>query len=229
MNAKAVSQAVAKARFRLVPMCALAIVGLMSAALTSSALAASAVGKDGQVHACYRVKGKAKGAMRVVPASKKCRRGERKLAWNVAGPAGQQGAGGAQGPQGSSGSTGAPGANGAPGSNGAAGPGVASLETQVASLTLQVGILENVLDGVENSELTGALAILDGLNNEGLTKAVAAVPALNSLCTQTSLLTGGLNSLNSGIGGLTILGLPGLSLGISSLPAALSPYTCPVH
>ncbi len=203
----------------------LALVASMSLALAGSAVAAPAPGQDGKVHACYRVKGKAKGAMRVVPANRKCRRGERQLAWDV----GSTASTGAQGTSGAQGSQGSPGAVGTAGANGSAGPGVATLETKIVSLTSQVGVLEKVLEGVDDGELSNVLATLGGLDNEDLTKAVDSVPALNSLCTQASLLTGGLNSLNSGIDGLAVLGLPGLSLGTSSLPAALSPYACPAH
>jgi hypothetical protein len=226
MNPKAVSQAGLRSKFGL---CfALVVVGLMSAILAGSAVAAP-VTTGGQVHACYRVKGKAKGAMRVVPVNKKCRRGERKLAWSVAGPAGPQGAAGAQGLAGSNGTNGSDGAPGGNGSNGGSGTEVVALETKIASLDVKIESLEGILQGISNSDLTGALSTLDGVTNLGLTQAVAGVPALNSLCSQASLLTGGLNSLNGGIGGITILGLPGLSLNLTGLPAALSPYTCPVH
>lgn len=223
MNPKAVSQAGPSNKFGLC--LALAVVGLISAILAGSAIAAP-ITKGGQVHACYRVKGKAKGAMRVVPAKKKCGRGEKKLAWSVAGPAGSQGSPGAQGPAGSNGTNGS---DGAPGGNGGSGTEVLALETKVASLNVKIESLEGILHGISNSDLTGVLATLDGVNNLGLTEAVAGVPVVNSLCSQASLLTGGLNSLNSGIGGITILGLGGLSLDLTSLPATLSSYTCPVH
>lgn len=52
---------------------------------------------------------------------------------------------------------------------------------------------------------------------------------LESVCTRSSTLTGGLDSVNEGIKGLSILGLPGLSLGnLSVLPGNLSDeYNCP--
>jgi hypothetical protein len=225
MNPKAVSQAGPRNKFGLC--LALAVAGLISALLAGSAVAAP-ITKGGQVHACYRVKGKAKGAMRVVPAKKKCGRGEKKLAWSVAGPAGPQGSAGAQGPIGSNGN-GSDGAQGASGSGGGSGTEVVALETKIASLNVKIESLEGILHGISNSDLTGVLATLDGINNLGLTEAVAGVPVVNSLCSQASLLTGGLNSLNSGIGGITILGLGGLSLNVTSLPATLSSYTCPAH
>jgi hypothetical protein len=40
-------------------------------------------GKNGTIQACYRVKGKPKGALRVVPAQQRCKRGERKVVWSA--------------------------------------------------------------------------------------------------------------------------------------------------
>jgi hypothetical protein len=58
---------------------------------------------------------------------------------------------------------------------------------------------------------------------------VAVPSVLESVCTRSSTLTGGLDSVNEGIKGLSILGLPGLSLGnLSVLPGNLSDeYNCP--
>jgi hypothetical protein len=195
--------------------------------LGASASAASPIGKDGQIHACYRVKGKSKGSLRVVRSAKvRCRRGERKVAWNVAGSAGQTGANGQQGQSG---------ANGSPGSE-------AALQAKVASLSLKVESLEGVLHGVTNGELTGVLSTLNGITNSELTgalsklsgvsgveltKSVEALPAVESLCTQASQLTTGVNSLNTGIKGISVLGLGGLSLDTSGLPTLLGAYTCP--
>jgi hypothetical protein len=190
----------------------LALVGLLSVALASTAVAAPAPGANGQVSACYRVKGKAKGAMRVVPAGKKCKKGERKLAWSVTGPPGAQGATGAQGGQGAQGPSGS---NGTDGSNGTPATGVVALETKVASLTLEVANLEGILDGV---------------TNVGLTEAVKAVPQVGALCTQATSLTSQSNLLGAAMGGLSLNGiLTGLGglLNIPALPAALPAFTCP--
>lgn len=189
-----------------------ALVGLLSLALASTALAAPAVGKNGQVDACYRVKGKAKGAMRVVPAGKKCKKGERKLAWSVTGPPGAQGATGAQGGQGAQGSSGSNGTNGAAGTPAT---GVVALETKVASLTLEVSALEGILQGVSNT---------------GLTAAVKAVPQEGALCTQATSLTSQSNQLGTALGGLSLNGiLTGLGglLNIPAVPTALPAFTCP--
>jgi hypothetical protein len=207
----------------------LALAGLLAMALASSAVAAPAIGKGGQISACYLVKGKAKGAMRAVPANKKCRRGERKLAWSVAaapGAAGAQGATGPQGPAGSPGPSGTPGANGAAGTPGTA---VLGLETQVASLTLQVEALENILNGVTNNDLTGVLDTLDGLTNAELLGAVGAVPVLKTVCGQVSGLVSQSNLLGGSVGSLvtTLTGtLLGPIFGAIDPPDALDPFTC---
>ena len=89
---------------------------LLSAALLLAGFAEAAsariVGKDGKVYACYRVKGKPKGAVRLVAKKARCKRGERKLNWGVAGPAGAPGAAGANGAQGQSGPPGPAGVSG---------------------------------------------------------------------------------------------------------------------
>lgn len=173
MNTKAVPQADLKARLGLFSAGLLAIVALISVAFVGTA-AAAPIAKNGKVNACYRVKGKAKGAMRVVPANKKCRRGERKLAWNVAGPAGPAGKAGAQG---------AAGANGQAGATGPQGSGnEAALQAKIAGLNLQVEGLEdmvgslctqaNALPTQVNSSLGAALS---GLALGG------TIPALLSL------------------------------------------------
>jgi hypothetical protein len=205
MNTKAVPQANLKARLGLFSVGLLAIAALVSVAFVGTALAAP-IAKNGKVNACYRVKGKAKGAMRVVPANKKCRRGEKKLAWNVAGPAGTAGKAGAEGATGASGPTGATGPQGS--SNEAA------LQAKIAGLTVQV-------EGLEG--------ILQGLNNVGLTAAVKQLPVVSSLCTQASGLPTQINSsLGGAFSGLSLGGTipPLLSLTVPSL-VPITAYTCP--
>ena len=213
MNPKAVPQQEVKTGLGRVSLLLFALVGLLSVALAGTALAAPAPGANGQVSACYRLKGKAKGAMRVVPAGKKCKKGERKLAWSVTGPPGA--------------------AHRRPGRSGSAGrggcerdqrerrharrPGTASLalETKIASLTLQVESLEGILAGVTNS---------------GLTQAVKAVPQVGALCTQATSLTSQSNQLGTALGGLSLNGiLTGLGglLNIPAVPTALPAFTCP--
>jgi hypothetical protein len=218
MNPKAVSQAGPRNKFGLC--LAVAVAGLISAILAGSAMAAP-ITKGGQVHACYRVKGKAKGAMRVVPAKKKCRRGEKKLAWSVAGPAGSAG---------QNGGSGADGTNGSNGSNGAQGSAnEAALQAKVAGLTVKVEGLEGLLAGVTTGQLSGTVAKLNGITGLQLTETVKQLPVVSSLCVQAKSIP---TQFNNSLGGI----LSGLSLG-GTIPSLLSlnvplltpitSYTCP--
>ena len=69
----------------------------------------------GTINGCVH---KRSGVMRVPAQGKKCKRIERAIAWNIVGPAGQNGAPGAKGETGSTGPAGANGANGAIGPTG---------------------------------------------------------------------------------------------------------------
>jgi hypothetical protein len=198
--------------------------GVISVALTavmllfcleSAASAAAPVGKSGQIHACYRAKGKSKGAMRLVGAKQRCKRGERKVSWSVAGgPTGATGASGPTGSQGPSGSTSSS---------------SSALESEVAALKVEVGSLKSILSGVTSTELTGALSKLNGITGVQLGETVKALPMVSSLCSQDALLTTQLNTVQGVVGGISLGGvLPiGLLLNTPSLPAELTSYTCP--
>lgn len=205
MNANAVPQA--NSGFRLGVSLGLltAVVGLITGlVLVGPATAASPV-KNGQIRACYKVKGKAKGAMRVVKG-KRCRRGERPLTWSVAGPTGAPGAAGAQGSAGSQGPQGVPGNPGADGSAGSAGSGggasLAGLETKVASLSLEVQALEDLLAGVQDGDLSGLLGKLDGITGTQLDEAVGALPTISSLESTVSGLSSTVTGLTAKTGEL---------------------------
>lgn len=206
-------------------------------ALVGTASAAGPVGKDGQIHACYRVKGKPKGSLRVVPTSARCKRGERKVVWSVAGSSGQAGSTGQAGTGGQSGSS---------GTNGSSSPNEAALKTEVSSLSLKLEALEGILSGITHSDLAGSMATLNGLDNVkllgavdavgGLTNgqlldAVDAVPLVADVCDQASALTSQSNLLRTGLNGLTTT-LSGSLLGpifggVSVPPALTDPLTCP--
>ncbi len=162
------------------------------------------VGGDGKIHACYRVKGKPKGNLRVVRGYKvRCRRGERKVAWAVAAVAGPAGAGGAQG------------VGGSPGEPGTQSTATTKLTEQVDSLSARVDSLEATLAGVTNADL---LAVVDSL------------PAIDSLCEQSEDLTEQVNLLQDVVGGIGLspaLEAIGL-LEIPTLPTELEPFSCPV-
>jgi hypothetical protein len=124
----------------------LAAAALLLAGLVGSAPGAKVVGQDGKVYACYKAKGKGKGNVRLVAKQGKCKRGERKVNWSVAGPAG---------------AAGQPGATGAAGAPGPAGS--TALEKQVTELTTRVESLEATLAGVTNQTLTETIATVDDL------------------------------------------------------------------
>jgi hypothetical protein len=198
------------ANYRRVPawLASLAAAAMLFACLAGSAAAQGPVGKDGQIHACYRVKGKPKGELRVVPSAKaRCRRGERKTTWSVT--SSSSSAGGSQGAQGQS------------GANGSAGSDEAALKAQVGALTLKVQALEGILQGITNGDLTGMLATLNGVTNPELLNAIGSVPLVEEVCAQTEELTGRSNAL---LGLLDTLD----ALNVLSLPTALPTFNvCP--
>lgn len=186
------------------PIASLVGVVILLFALVGTAGAASPVGKDGKIHACYRVKGKPKGNLRIVPAKqKRCKRGERKVAWSASSTTGMPGVNGTVGTTGS-GSAGANGSDGASGSSNEA-----ALKTQIASLNLKLDGLEKVLGGVTNGELT---------------EAVQAAPLVDALCTQNEELASQIDLLAGVIEGLGLneaLDLLGGLLEIPELPEPL--------
>lgn len=201
------------ANYRRVPawLASLAVAAMLLASLAGSAAARGPIGKDGQIHACYRVKGKPKGALRVVRSARThCRRGERKTTWSVASSSGGSASG--------RGSQGAPGQNGA---NGSTSSEEAALKAQVGALTLQVQALEGVLHGITNADLTGLLATLNGVTNSELQNAIGSVPLVEEVCAQTEELTGRSNAL---LGLLDTLD----TLNLLSLPTVLPTFSvCP--
>jgi hypothetical protein len=201
-------------------------------AVVGGTAAVQPLAKDGQIHACYRVKRKPKGELRVVPGTRAhCLRGERKVAWSAVGSSGFPGAS-SQGGQGAQ----SQGAQGQPGANGSATPDDAALKAQVSALSLKVESLEGLLAGIAAGDLSGLLprvsgleGVLSGVDNEGLQhavdtvkdvtggkllEAVKAVPLLGEVCTQTKELT---DRSNLTLGLLNTLD----ALNVLSLPVAL--------
>lgn len=123
-----------------------AVVALMFTA-TNRAAATPLVGKDGKIHACYKVKGKAQGTLRVVRSAKaRCPRKWKKVAWNASGPGGSSGFQGEAGAPGPSGQNGPRGESGPPGTAGNVV--VKGLEEKVTELLARVQSLESVLGAV---------------------------------------------------------------------------------
>jgi hypothetical protein len=107
-------------------------------------------------------KGKAKGSLRVIPAGKRCKKGEKKLTWNAQGPQGQTGG------QGGSGATGGTGGIGDTGLQGQ----IDDLKSQVSSLTSQLAALTTQFDslcGEVGTLVTKTNGILTGLGAPSLT------------------------------------------------------------
>lgn len=200
---------------------ALALIALAASVLASEAAARGVVAKDGRIYACYRAKGKHKGAVRLVPKRAKCRRGEHKVSWSVSGTPGPGGSSGQNGANGESGTAGAPGARGTTAS-------IATLESQLSSLLSKVQALESILQGITHASLTEALAKLEGVSGLQLQEAVGALPTIASLCSQSSALTGQSNALGTALGEIGLGGIvpSGLLLELPAV-APLPSYSCP--
>jgi hypothetical protein len=187
---------------------ALIPVALLALALGSLFLGAvraesATIGADGTIHACYKAKGKPKGALRVVPAGKPCKRkqGERPLSWSA----------------GSAPTT-------------VSDPNMLVLFGYIQQQEQRIVALESILDGVTNSELGGVISKLDGITGVQLQDAVDSLPVISSLCTQLSGVTTQVDALRTVIAGLGLNGVLtalGGVLNIPVLPAALGPYSCP--
>src|SRR4051794_4140265 len=95
-------------------MCLVALVG-------GTAIAATTKPKTSKITACVVKKGKTAGALRIVAATKKCKKTEKKISWNQKGAPGAAGGVGAAGPAGPAGATGVAGATGGTGPAGTAG------------------------------------------------------------------------------------------------------------
>jgi hypothetical protein len=176
---------------------------LVVALMGGSADAAGLIAKDGKIHACYKWKGKRKGALKVVRGAKvRCPRRWKKIAWHAS-PR--------PGPKGETGATGAPGERGPTGTAGNVA--VEELEDTVSELQAKLEALEAVLNGTTSQQLSAA---------------VGAVPAVESLCAQTEALTDQSNSLGGSMEALntTLSTLVALFSPVT-LPSALPSYGCP--
>jgi hypothetical protein len=201
---------------------ALALAIALCLLVAAPADGAQLVGKDGKVYACYKTRGKAKGSVRLVTKKAKCRKGEKKVAWNAVGQSGGAGT------PGENGSTGSPGEGGA--------TGAAGLETRVTNLVNRVESLEDKLKGITNVALSEVISKLQGVSGAQLQEAIKSVANVNALstkvgelCTQATKLTSQSNALGSALEGLSLGGLIpiGLELLVPSLPAALPAFSCP--
>jgi len=170
----------------------------LTATLCGTAEARPLIGPDGRIHACYRVKGKPRGNLRVVKSSKvHCRHGERRVAWTavVGGAAGQPGGQGPAGQPGNPAST-------------------SALEAKIAALTARVESLEGLLQGINRTELLAAIGAVANVN--------ALCGQAKVLTERSNELLAGLGGLSLN-GVLTALG--GV-LNIPALPEPLAAFSC---
>lgn len=146
------------------PAIAVALVAVIAA---TSGWAIAATSRSSVIRACAN---KRSGALRL---ASKCRRKERPVLWNQAGPQGKQGTRGARGASGANGAPGATGAAGTQGLQGPQGPGAISFHTTVpgepppAKATVVAaadGIEANVTCNSASKEVFVAVAVVSGKN-----------------------------------------------------------------
>jgi hypothetical protein len=181
---------------------------LLVAWTSAPASARSIVAKDGRIHACYKVKGKAKGTLRVVPSAKvRCPRGWKKTAWNASGTPGAAGENGGNG-------VGEPGSGGGNGASGTAATNakVSSLESKVTELLAKLKSLESILAGVTNTQLK---------------EAIGNVPVVATLCAEAKKLNEQSNGLGTALGAVNTILDPLTLLPLPAIPAALPAFQCP--
>jgi hypothetical protein len=114
-------------------------------ALLTVVFAAAPEADASTLYACVK---KHSGAMRLVSSRTKCRKSERKVAWNTPGPAGRNGANGKNGTNGTNGKNGTNGTNGTAGAPGA--PGTALGYAKVSA----AGAVEPGAKGITSANIT---------------------------------------------------------------------------
>jgi hypothetical protein len=175
-----------------------------AAGLGTQPAEAKPIRKDGKIHACYRVKGKPRGDVRILFRGKRCRRGERRVAWTAAG-AGPQ-------PQG-----------GNPGAHATSPP-----DPAVAALAARVDALESRAAGLEKA-VESSKATIAALSTKVATLELAGLDLENmvgALCGQLSSVATRWNELRGVVGGLSLTGVVGGLLEIPTLPEVLDPIDC---
>lgn len=189
---------------------ALALSLLAALLMVGSADAATKKGrpfsqKSGVVYACYKVKGKNRGTVRVVKRPRACKRlrGWRRMSWSATGHSGPAGATGVAGTAGQQGIA------GPQGSEGAAGPAGVVEKSLVETVELQTVQIQELTSQV--STLTGQLTTLEA--------------TVGSVCTQLTAVTDGFDGLVGAVAGISLIGGIGV-LEIPLLPELLGTFEC---
>lgn len=185
------------------------------------------MGKDGKVHACYKVKGKDRGTVRLVRHPRACRklRGWHRLSWGVQGLAGAPGKSGF----GVNGLPGLPGPQGVPGPAGEQGPAGAQgsagefEQTLIETVETQTVEIEELTSQV--TSLTGQVTGLGGDLAGVATDLVDLEGTVEGACTQLAAVTGTVDDLIGGVTGISLIGEL-VTLVIPELPALLGDYEC---
>lgn len=187
---------------------ATALIALTAA--TGSASASSPIGRNGVVHACYVLKGKKKGTIRVVPRASSCkkRQGQRAIAWSMGGPSGTRGAAGPEGETSDPGEQGTSGIAGVAGVTGPAGQVEKSVLETIQTQTSTINELTKEVTSLETS-LTDVEGTLDGA------------------CTQLSAVTKQTGLVEGVVSNLSLTGVLGGLLNIPALPTPLGTFACP--
>jgi len=187
----------------------------LSALFLSTACVANAaqpLGKNGVIYACFKAKGKSKGALRVVPSKRSCRkmRGWRPLSWGATGSPEASGQGASQGATGSSGQAGPkgnPGPEGKEGAQGIAGQVEKSLldtidtqTTKINDLTKQVTDLSTEVGDLEDT--------------------------VDETCTQLTTVTKQADEVLESLLGTSVGGILGAVLNVPSPPDPLGEFEC---
>lgn len=218
-----------------------AICALVLSMAGAGTAAARPIGSNGVINACFKAKGKNKGALRVVSNRGGCKRlrgGWRPMSWSVNGSSGGSGQSGAPGASGGAGQAGPKGDTGPEGTQGAAGQvekslletiqsqstQINSLSKEVTDLTGEVLNLESGLSGlgVDVLDLEGDLTGLSGdvTDLEG---------TVDDACDQLSAVTDQSDELLGAFGDLSLnnaLQILGGVLEVPTLPAALGTFEC---
>jgi uncharacterized protein YoxC len=213
-----------------------ALSALVFSTVGAGAASAQSFGKDGTIHACYKAKGKNKGALRVVPASRACRklRGFRPLSWGADSTAGGAGQSGSQGAAGSGGDVGQPGPEGKQGTPGAASQVEKSLIDTVDSQTKQINSLtkevtdltDEVLDlEGDVTTLTSGLGSVEG-NVTSLTSGLTNLKdTTGETCEQVEAVTEQSDKILSSLLGSSVAILGNL-LNVPTPPSPLGTFEC---